>query len=64
MLDMIPNSRRRSWTEARKDDTAMTKPSTSPIVETTPRADPVTCPAKSAENRCEKGSALDPPTVS
>jgi hypothetical protein len=64
MVDMIPNSRRRSCTAARNDETAIMNPSTRPIVDTKPRVDAVTFPANSAENRCSKVSALGPPLVS
>ncbi len=50
MLDMMPNSRRRSCTAARKDDTAMMKPSTSPMIEMMPSVELVTLPENSAEN--------------
>ena len=61
---MIPNSRRRSCTEARKDVTAMTKPRISPTVETRPSVELVTFPANSAENCCWNVTAALPPTVS
>ncbi len=61
---MMPNSRRRSVTAARKDETAMTNPRPSPMVEISPRVELVTLPENSAENFCSKVSGPDPPTVS
>ena len=60
----MPNSRLRSVTAARNDETAMTNPSTSPIMEINPSVDPVTLPENSAENFCSKVKGPDPPTVS
>lgn len=61
---MMPNSRLRSCTAARNDDTAITKPSPSPTMEINPRVELVTSPENSAENFCSKVSGPEPPTVS
>ena len=64
MLDMMPNSRLRSCTAARNDDTAITNPRPRPMVEMRPSVELVTLPENRAENFCSKVSGPEPPTVS
>jgi hypothetical protein len=64
MLDMIPNSRLRSCTDARNDETAITKPRTRPMIEIRPRVESVTWPEKALAYFCAKLRAPLPVVVS